>query len=153
MDDDVAREAAACSTRSCGSAGWRSSSSGSRSSTPIWCAPGGWPQVGAIVAIMGVIDAVFAPRLLKKRVGRAGPPGSVKRFWKEVAVEPADGGWAILLDGRAGAARPRERRWRCRPRRLAEAIAEEWRSVEGDDRSAGDAADRARQCRDRPGRA
>ena len=28
--------------------------------------PGGWPQVGAIVAIMGVIDAVFAPRLLKK---------------------------------------------------------------------------------------
>ena len=28
--------------------------------------PGGWPQVGAIVAIMGVIDALFAPRLLKK---------------------------------------------------------------------------------------
>ena len=27
---------------------------------------GGWPQLGAIVAIMGVIDAVFAPRLLKK---------------------------------------------------------------------------------------
>jgi len=27
---------------------------------------GGWPQVGAIVAIMGVIDALFAPRLLKK---------------------------------------------------------------------------------------
>ena len=27
---------------------------------------GGWPQVGAIVAIIGVIDAVFAPRLLKK---------------------------------------------------------------------------------------
>ena len=27
---------------------------------------GGWPQVGAIVAIMGVIDAIFAPRLLKK---------------------------------------------------------------------------------------
>ena len=27
---------------------------------------GGWPQVGAIVAILGVIDAVFAPRLLKK---------------------------------------------------------------------------------------
>ena len=27
---------------------------------------GGWPQVGAIVAIMGAIDAVFAPRLLKK---------------------------------------------------------------------------------------
>jgi hypothetical protein len=28
--------------------------------------PGGWPQVGAIVAILGVIDALFAPRLLKK---------------------------------------------------------------------------------------
>lgn len=27
---------------------------------------GGWPQVGAIVAIMGVIDALFAPRLLKR---------------------------------------------------------------------------------------
>jgi hypothetical protein len=27
---------------------------------------GGWPQVGAIVAIMGAIDAVFAPRLLKR---------------------------------------------------------------------------------------
>jgi hypothetical protein len=28
--------------------------------------PGGWPQVGAIVAILGVIDSIFAPRLLKK---------------------------------------------------------------------------------------
>ena len=28
--------------------------------------PGGWPQIGAIVAILGVIDAFFAPRLLKK---------------------------------------------------------------------------------------
>jgi hypothetical protein len=27
---------------------------------------GGWPQLGAIIAIMGVIDALFAPRLLKK---------------------------------------------------------------------------------------
>jgi hypothetical protein len=27
---------------------------------------GGWPQVGAVVAIMGVIDALFAPRKLKK---------------------------------------------------------------------------------------
>ncbi len=27
---------------------------------------GGWPALGAIIAIMGVIDAVFAPRLLKK---------------------------------------------------------------------------------------
>jgi hypothetical protein len=28
--------------------------------------PGGWPQLGAIVAIVGVIDSLFAPRLLKK---------------------------------------------------------------------------------------
>jgi hypothetical protein len=27
---------------------------------------GGWPQVGAIIAIMGVIDAMLAPRILKK---------------------------------------------------------------------------------------
>ena len=27
---------------------------------------GGWPALGAIIAIMGVIDAVFAPKLLKK---------------------------------------------------------------------------------------
>ena len=27
---------------------------------------GGWPQVGAVVAIMGAIDALFAPRLLKR---------------------------------------------------------------------------------------
>ena len=27
---------------------------------------GGWPQLGAVIAIMGVIDAVFSPRLLKK---------------------------------------------------------------------------------------
>jgi hypothetical protein len=28
--------------------------------------PGGWPQVGAIIAIVGVIDATFLPRLLKR---------------------------------------------------------------------------------------
>ena len=27
---------------------------------------GGWPVVGGILAIMGAIDAVFAPRMLKK---------------------------------------------------------------------------------------
>ena len=27
---------------------------------------GGWPLVGVIVAIMGAIDALFSPRLLKK---------------------------------------------------------------------------------------
>ena len=28
--------------------------------------PGGWPQIGAIVAIIGVVDSVIAPRLLKR---------------------------------------------------------------------------------------
>ncbi len=28
--------------------------------------PGGWPLVGGLLAIAGVIDAVFAPRLLTK---------------------------------------------------------------------------------------
>lgn len=28
--------------------------------------PGGWPQVGAVVAILGALDALFAPRLLKR---------------------------------------------------------------------------------------
>ena len=27
---------------------------------------GGWPAVGAVIAVMGVIDAVFAPKLLRK---------------------------------------------------------------------------------------
>jgi hypothetical protein len=27
---------------------------------------GGWPQLGAFVAILGVIDALLAPRLLKR---------------------------------------------------------------------------------------
>ena len=31
-----------------------------------WIRPGGWPQLGAIIAILGVIDAMFAPRILKK---------------------------------------------------------------------------------------
>lgn len=29
--------------------------------------PGGWPQVGAIIAILGLIDSLFAPRLLKRK--------------------------------------------------------------------------------------
>ena len=28
--------------------------------------PGGWPAVGAILAVVGALDAVFAPRMLKK---------------------------------------------------------------------------------------
>lgn len=28
--------------------------------------PGGWPLLGGILAIIGAIDSVFAPRMLKK---------------------------------------------------------------------------------------
>lgn len=28
--------------------------------------PGGWPQFGAIVAIVGVIDSLVAPRILRR---------------------------------------------------------------------------------------
>ena len=31
---------------------------------------GGWPQVGAVVAILGAIDALFAPRLVKREWDR-----------------------------------------------------------------------------------
>jgi membrane-bound ClpP family serine protease len=29
--------------------------------------PGGWPVVGSIVVVLGLVDAVVAPMLLKKR--------------------------------------------------------------------------------------
>jgi chaperone required for assembly of F1-ATPase len=52
----------------------------------------------------------------------------VKRFWKDVTVEPEDGGFAIRLDGRpvktparAPLAVPTEA--------LAQAVADEWRAV------------------------
>ncbi len=32
--------------------------------------PGGWPLVGGILIIVGIIDAVFAPKLLKKHWDR-----------------------------------------------------------------------------------
>jgi chaperone required for assembly of F1-ATPase len=52
----------------------------------------------------------------------------VKRFWKEASAEPADGGWAIALDGRP--VRTPARAPQVVPTEgLAEAIAEEWRSV------------------------
>jgi membrane protein implicated in regulation of membrane protease activity len=37
--------------------------------------PGGWPQVGAIVAILGVLDAMLAPRILKRSWDRQDEQG------------------------------------------------------------------------------
>ena len=36
---------------------------------------GGWPQVGAILVIVGAIDAAFAPKLLKKQWDREDAAG------------------------------------------------------------------------------
>jgi len=55
----------------------------------------------------------------------------VKRFWKEVSVEPIDGGFTIALDGRR-VKTPARAELVVPARALADAIAEEWRTVEGE---------------------
>jgi chaperone required for assembly of F1-ATPase len=52
----------------------------------------------------------------------------VKRFWTDVTVEPDESGWAILLDGRS-LKTPARAALAVPTQALAEAIAEEWRSV------------------------
>ena len=53
----------------------------------------------------------------------------MKRFWKEVGVDPRDGGWAIQLDGKP-VRTPARQALVVPGEALAEAIAAEWRSVE-----------------------
>ena len=53
----------------------------------------------------------------------------MKRFWKEVEVEQADGGWSIRLDGRP-VRTPARAELTVPTEALALAIAEEWRGVE-----------------------
>ena len=55
----------------------------------------------------------------------------MKRFWNEVTVEQDDGGWVVQLDGRP-VRTPARAPLRVPNRRLADAVAEEWRTV-GDD--------------------
>jgi len=52
----------------------------------------------------------------------------VRRFWKEVTVEQDEAGWAVRLDGRA-LRTPARASLSVPNRPLADAIAEEWRSV------------------------
>jgi len=40
--------------------------------------PGGWPQVGAIIAIVGALDALLMPRLFKKSWDRKDQDGSAQ---------------------------------------------------------------------------
>jgi chaperone required for assembly of F1-ATPase len=54
----------------------------------------------------------------------------VKRFWKDVTVSAQGDGFAILLDGRP-VKTPRRAQLAVPNEPLADAIAEEWRSVEG----------------------
>ncbi len=52
----------------------------------------------------------------------------MKRFWKDVAVTPEDGGWGIALDGRP-VRTPQRAPLAVASAALAEAIAAEWRDV------------------------
>ena len=55
----------------------------------------------------------------------------MKRFWKEVDVEAEEGGWGVRLDSRP--VRTPARALLVVPTaKLAESIADEWRSIEGD---------------------
>jgi chaperone required for assembly of F1-ATPase len=55
----------------------------------------------------------------------------VKRFWKDVAVAAEDGGWTVELDGKP-LRTPARVALVVPTKALAEAIADEWRHVEGD---------------------
>lgn len=55
----------------------------------------------------------------------------MKRFWKDVTVEPDEGGWAILLDSRP-VRTPARAPLVLPTAALAKAVADEWRSIEGD---------------------
>ena len=55
----------------------------------------------------------------------------MKRFWNEVGVKAADGGWEIRLDDRS-VRTPARAALNVPTEPLAEAIAEEWRSIEGE---------------------
>ncbi len=111
--------------------------------------PGGWKLVGGILVVIGVVDAMVAPRILKKSWER---PGPVKRFWKAASksLKPDDG-FGIALDGRPVKTPAR-----------AELIVPDQRAGRGHRggmerlrrrrRPARHAADRPRQCGDRPHR-
>lgn len=55
----------------------------------------------------------------------------MKRFWKEVEVEAEEGGWGVALDGRP-LRTPARARLLVPTQALANAIAQEWRTVEGE---------------------
>jgi chaperone required for assembly of F1-ATPase len=55
----------------------------------------------------------------------------VKRFWKEVSVEPEGDSWSVRLDGRP-VRTPARASLTLPTQPLAEAIADEWRKVEGE---------------------
>ncbi|NUQ18179.1 MAG: ATPase [Sphingomonas sp.] len=55
----------------------------------------------------------------------------MKRFWKEVTVEAEEGGWTVKLDGKP-LRTPARAALVVPTQTLAKAIADEWRTVEGD---------------------
>ena len=63
--------------------------------------PGGWPQLGAIVAIMGVLDAIVRAAAAQEAWEERDRQAAVKRFWKDGRRSSREGdGWTIKLDGR-----------------------------------------------------
>ena len=126
--------------------------SASPSPTPTCCARAAGRRSARSSSIIGAIDAVFAPRLLKKQWDQRGPAERMKRFWKTAKRSREDGGWGVQLDGRP-VRTPARALLAVPTEALAEAIADEWNAGRGRHRPARDAADRPRQCRDRPGRA
>ncbi len=56
------------------------------------------PQLaGYVLMPVGLVDILLPPEVPGKQMAE---PRPVKRFYKQVTVEPIDGGWGVLLDGR-----------------------------------------------------
>ena len=79
------------------------------------------------MAIIGAIDAVFAPRMLKK-LWEQQDRDKMKRFWKYAETVERDEGWGVELDAKP-LRTPARKPLVVPTEALAEAIAAEWESV------------------------
>jgi chaperone required for assembly of F1-ATPase len=76
--------------------------------------------LGAVAVLAGLGSA-----------GEGGCEAAMKRFWREVGVGAAEGGWRVVLDGRP-VATPAKRPLMLPSEALARAIACEWQAVVGE---------------------
>ena len=152
-DDDASADRLLALYARCASAAWRSSSSGLRSSTPTCSAPAAGRSSARSSRSSACSTRCSRRACLKRAWDRQGPRPSSEALLEGRSTSSAeDGGWAIRLDGRP-VRTPARAPLVVPTEALAEAIAEEWRASTARRRSARDAADRPRQCGDRPGRA